>query len=308
MRKKRKTILDIKEKIKKIVKKRVKINEPMSKHTTFHIGGQVDCLIKVINIKEIKSFISLFREAGICLRVIGEGSNILVLDKGISGVILKLDGEFNKIQIKNRELITGAGVRLAFLVKKCLDNKLTGLEFLAGIPGTVGGAIMMNAGIGKEGIGNLIEEIEVIQKDGSINLLRKEDLIFSYRKSNIPKDNIIIKARLLLKKVSKNDILTKIKSRLQKRLSTQPWNTFNAGCIFKNPHHDNQLAAGDLIEQVGLKGIKRGEAQVSRKHANFIVNLKNAQAKDVLYLINKIRKKVKEKFGIELEREIEIWG
>ncbi len=299
--------MDIEEKIKKIVRNRVKINEPMSKHTTFRVGGKVDYLIKVINVEEMKELISLFIETGVCFRVIGGGSNVLVLDKGISGVVLKLDGKFKKVQVFDEKVITGAGVKLPSLLKKCIDDNLSGLEFLTGIPGTVGGALVINAGTQKEGIGALVEELEVIDKNGTIKVLPKRDLVFSYRKSNIPEDDVILRAKLLLKRADKNDILIGIKSRLQKRTESQPLKTFNAGCIFKNPSK-NQLTAGELIEKAVLKGIKKGEAQVSTKHANFIVNLGNARADDVLYLIEKVRKKVKEKFGIDLELEIKVWG
>ncbi|MCK5533834.1 UDP-N-acetylmuramate dehydrogenase [bacterium] len=305
--KKKKLDLDIEREIKKIAGKRVRFNELIKNYTTFCVGGPVDYLVKVNSVEELKILICLLNKNNIDYRVIGAGSNLLVKDKGISGALLKLEGEFNRIQVVDEKLIVGAGVRIPVLIKKCVDCCLQGVEFLAGIPGTVGGALMMNAGIQKQEIGNLVEELEVFNENGNISLLRKPDLVFGYRNNNILKNNIILKAKLLLKKGNKNDILSIIKSNLQRRAQTQPVNSHSAGCIFRNPLNKSQLTAGELIERAGLKGERKGKAQISTKHANFIVNLKGAQAKDILFLIKKIKKKIDEIFGIRLQLEIEIW-
>lgn len=303
---KKKSIIE--KEIKKIVGKRVKINEPVKKYTTFRVGGPVDYLIKVTGVEELRAIVCLLNRNNIGCKVIGMGSNILVKDKGISGALLKLEGTFDRIQVIREKVIVGAGVSLPVLIKKCVDYELQGTEFLSGIPGTVGGAILMNAGTGKQAIGDLIEEVEIFQKNGKIKLLHKEKLTFDYRKNNFLKKDVILKTKLSLKKGNKNDILSMIKSNLQKRVQTQPLSFSNAGCIFKNPRNKNRLTAGELIDRVGLKGIKKGKAQISVKHANFIVNLKGAQARDILFLINKIKKKVNEMFGIKLQMEIKIWG
>ncbi len=307
MVRKQKKKSDIEKEIKKIVEKRVKVNEPVKKHTTFRIGGPVDYLIKVTGVEELRAIVCLLNRNDISYKIIGMGSNILVKDKGISGALLKLEGTFDLIQVIGEKVIVGAGVSLPVLIKKCVDCELQGTEFLSGIPGTVGGAIVMNAGTGKQAIGDLIEEVEVFQENGKINLLHKEKLTFAYRKNNFLKKDVIVKTKLSLKKGNKNDILSIIKSNLQKRVQTQPLNFYNAGCIFKNPRKKNLLTAGELVDRAGLKGIKKGKAQISAKHANFIVNLKGAKARDILFLINKIKKKVNKMFGIKLRMEIKIW-
>ncbi|MCK4532565.1 UDP-N-acetylmuramate dehydrogenase [bacterium] len=307
MARKQKKNSDIEKEIKKIVGKRVKVNELVKKHTTFRVGGPVDYLIKVTGVEELRGIVCLLDRNNIGCKIIGMGSNILVKDKGLSGALLKLEGTFDRIQVIGEKVIVGAGVPLPVLIKKCVDYGLQGTEFLSGIPGTVGGAIVMNAGTGKQAIGDLIEEVEIFQQNGKINLLHKKELTFGYRKNNFLKKDIILKTKLSLKKGNKNDILSMIKNNLQKRVQTQPLNFSNAGCIFKNPGKKNRLTAGGLIERAGLKGIKKGKAQISTKHANFIVNLKGAQARDILFLINKIKREVNKMFGIKLRMEIEVW-
>ncbi len=307
MAKKQKKKSDIEKEIKKIVGKRVKVNELVKKHTTFRVGGPVDYLIKVNGVEELRAIVCLLNRNNIGCKIIGMGSNILVKDKGISGALLKLKGTFDRIQVIGEKVIVGAGVPLPVLIKKCVDYGLQGTEFLSGIPGTVGGAIVMNAGTGKQAIGDLIEEVEIFQQNGKINLLHKKELSFGYRKNNFLKKDIILKTKLSLKKGNKNDILSMVKSNLQKRVQSQPLIFFNAGCIFKNPQDKNRLTAGELIDRAGLRGVKKGKAQISTKHANFIVNLKGAQAGDILSLINKIKRKVNKMFGIKLRMEIEVW-
>ncbi|PKM92954.1 MAG: UDP-N-acetylenolpyruvoylglucosamine reductase [Elusimicrobia bacterium HGW-Elusimicrobia-4] len=293
--------------ISKIVSGKILQNEPMSKHTTFRIGGKCDFYVEVKTVDELKQLIKLCTKKKIPYQTIGFGSNILVKDRGVKGMVIKLTGDLSSLNFKlqKKSALAGGGCALQLFVKKCADNGLSGVESLVGIPGTVGGAVIMNAGTKEGYIGSLIKSVTVMNEKGEMKKIGKKSLKFSYRSSNIPPKNIIISAEFLLKKKSKNDIIKNLNNLMHHRVKTQPLGFYNAGCIFKNPAGDY---AARFIDEAGLKGASVGGAVVSKLHANFINNTGTATAEDVLKLIKKIQKKVKEKFNKNLELEIKVIG
>lgn len=293
--------------ISKIVSGKILQNEPMSRHTTFRIGGGCDFYVEVKTITELKQLTKLCLKKKIPYQIIGFGSNILVKDKGVKGMVIRLKGDLSSLNfnLQKKSAVAGGGSALQLFVKKCADNGLGGAESLVGIPGTVGGAVIMNAGIKEGYIGSLIKSVMVMNENGEIKKMGKKSLKFSYRNSNILPKNIIISAEFLLKKKSKSDIIKNLNKLMHHRFKTQPFGFYNAGCIFKNPTGDY---AASLIDRTGLKGASVGGAVVSKLHANFINNTGNATAEDVLKLIAKIQKKVKEKFLKTLELEIKMVG
>jgi len=280
----------------------LKTNEPLKNHTTYHIGGPADYFVEANNPKEILSIFILSKKERTPLLILGGGSNVLFADRGFQGIVVKLSGDFKNFSFTNEVLSAGGGVITQALVKASADKELSGLECLAGVPGTIGGAIIGNAGSKDEWIGSIVSSVEVINEQAKIERIPKENLEFFYRGSNL-KGSIILKADLNLKKSLKNDIFSKVEANILARQKTQPIGSWNAGSIFKNPEG---FSAGKLIEDAGLKGLQFGGAKISEKHANFILNFDNAKASDVLELIRIIRAKVKEKFNIDLELEIKI--
>ena len=296
--------MQIKEEIKKICPQ-VKFNEPLAKHTSFRIGGPAEYFVEVRNRSELVNLLRIAKKYNLDIFVIGAGTNLLVKDKGVKGSVVKLSGEFKKIDFSGEKVKIGGGVLLPQLIKLCAQNNLGGIEFLAGIPGTVGGALVTNAGNPEKGIGSLVNHVELMTYAGKTKIMDKKNLDFFYRGSNIPEDAFILSAKMSLKKTNKDIIKQRISKQLKKRWLTQPRKPYQAGSIFKNPPGDY---AGRLIEQANLKGLKYGNAYVSEKHANFIINQGKAKAKEVIYLIRKIKDTVKKKFGIKLELEIRIIG
>lgn len=293
---------------------KIKFNESLAGHTTFRIGGPAEFWVEPGDLKELVSVIKAAKKKNIPLFIIGAGSNILGLDTGIKGIVVSLNrGYFKKIEAKKNKILCGAGARLASLVGKARSSNLGGLEFLSGIPGTVGGALAMNAGISErikgiglrvKGIGDLAEEVRVMDYNGDIFTLKKKNLKFDYRSSNLSK-YIILNATLKLKKRKRAAIKKNIDEYLSRRMITQDTSYPSAGCVFKNPSLGE--SAGRLIDLCGLKGKSVGGASVSLKHANFIFNKGNAKSGDVMRLMSLIRRKVKDRFNVELEPEIKIW-
>jgi len=229
---------------------------------------------------------------------------VLFGDKGFDGIVAKLSGDFCDHRFHGETLYAGAGARLAFLVNDCAEKGLSGFEGLAGIPGTVGGALVSNAGTSLGWIEDSVKSVELLSAAGRVRHAAREKIKFFYRGSSL-EGKIVLGAVFHLKKAQKNDILNKISGLIARREETQPIGSWNAGSVFKNPPEDS---AGRLIEECGLKGLKFGGAQVSEKHANFIVNNGRALSSDVKSLIATIHQKVKEKFGVGLELEIKIAG
>lgn len=284
---------------------RVKLNEPLKNHTTLKIAGRAKFFIEPKDINDLKLLLSLLRRYKIPFRVIGAGSNILVSDKGVDAAVICLNSPyFNKLSLKNGYLEAGSGRRLNEVVLAAERLSLSGVEFLAGIPGTIGGALVMNAGIPQANIADRVKDITMMDYYGNIKTLNKKDIKFSYRGSNLSK-YIILSARLKLVKKNKGRIKDEINKYLNYRHITQDLSLPSCGCIFKNPKGED--SAGRLIDLCGLKGKRIGDAFVSLRHANFILNLGNAKAGDIFKLINLIKKKVKKRFNVTLEPEIKIW-
>ena len=277
-------------------------NEPLSKHSSFKIGGPADFFI---NIPDNQALLAFLNE-NLNFFVLGGGTNVLFSDKGYKGIVVKLAGEFEKFYIEGSFVACGGGAHMASVIRAAAENGLSGFECCAGIPGTIGGAVFGNAGSADYWISDIIESAEIYSKAENgkwkAEILKKDDIGFQYRSSGL-ENCVIAKVNFSLKKEAENDILKTISENIEKRKKSQPLNAANAGCIFKNPAG---LSAGKLIDDAGLKGKKKGGAEISGIHANFIVNNGNAKASDVLDLIYAARKTVKEKFNIDLELEIKI--
>jgi UDP-N-acetylmuramate dehydrogenase len=286
------------------IKGKVRLKELLHRHTTFKIGGPARFFIEPEDSADLKLLLASVKKYKIPILVIGRGSNILVNDKGVKGIVLQLNSKFfRKISIKHSSLEAGSGVTLRQLIQAAQERSLAGVEFLAGIPGTVGGALAMNAGTADRNIGDLVQKVTVMDYNGNIKILSKKDMRFEYRKSNLRKF-IILSACIKLAKKNKKEIKDTINKYLNYRRNTQDTYLPNAGCIFKNPPGES---AGRLIDLCALKGKRIGGASVSLRHANFILNRGHASSRDILKLMELIKKRVKQEFNVNLEPEIKIW-
>ena len=273
-------------------------NEPLKKYNTYKIGGKAKYLIKPYNISSLKKLLEYLNNKKIKYLLIGKGSNIILPDEDYDGVVILLD-KLNRIEIKDNLAIVEAGAILNNFINECINNSLGGLENLYGIPGTVGGAIVGNAGCNKSEISDNLIEITYLKNDNIITKSKK-DCLFEYRNSEFKnkKDIIILSAKFLLEYKDKECMKKTIKNNLIKRKESQPLEYPNAGSVFKNPTNNS---AGKLIDNAGLKNYNIGGAFVSDKHANFIINKNNATSKDILSLIKYIEKEISEKENINLE-------
>lgn len=278
--------------------------EPMSKHTTLAIGGPVDWYVELFNLDQLRALVQVAQRESHPLFFLGAGSNLLVDDSGIRGVVAHLRGEFEQLSFNGNLVRVGAGMFLPTLVRQCAEKGLGGMEPLVGVPGTVGGALVMNAGTRDLEMGSVVESVEILESAGTVKILSKEQIKFQYRSSSL-NGSILCFATLKLMAGNKDDIMRNVQNFLSYRLKAQPIGTLNVGSVFKNPP---QHFAAELIEKAGLKGFKIGNAQVSPKHANFITNCGGATAQNIKDLIYKIQVVVKEKFSVELELEVKIVG
>lgn len=296
-------------KIEEIIKnsnlKEVLYNEEMSKHTSFKIGGKAECYIKINSKEELQEVLKISNENKISLTIIGNGTNILVTDNGIKGIVAKIN--IKNIQINsNAKIKVSAGNTLAEIAQILKQNELTGFEELSGIPGTIGGAIRMNAGAHGKEIKDVLISATVIDYAGNIKTLKNKEMQFEYRNSIFSKEKyIIIEAELQLEKGKKEEIGAKMQEYAAWRKEKQPLEYPNAGSTFKR---GEDFITAALIDQCGLKGYTIGGAQISTKHAGFIINIGNAKANDVLELVETAKKQVLEKFGKEIKLEIEVIG
>jgi UDP-N-acetylmuramate dehydrogenase len=279
-------------------------NVPLKKHTSFKIGGLAEFFCVPKSVDEIKKALDFAERNKLRVAVIGAGTNLLIRDEEFEGLVIKLARGLNWIKIENNRVLVGAGVPLLRLIKVLSQKGFGGLEFLTGIPGSVGGAVVMNAGAWGKEIGKRVEQVRVLDEERKERILNKRNLGFVYRKSRIQSTGwIVTEVTFRLQKKNKKAIKNKIEEYLIKRKISQPLGTPNSGSVFKNPIGD---FAGRIIEAAGCKGLRVGDAQVSRKHANFIVNLGEAKANDVIKLMTRVQKAVKDKFKIMLEPEIKI--
>ncbi len=290
----------------KLITEPPKFNEPMKHHTTLRVGGPADALVTVHTLEELQKVVRFARERDIPILVLGEGSNLIVRDGGIRGIVLRLSGQLAQFNFDTQEVKVGGGTYLPHLLVKSAQRGLSGLECCTGVPGTVGGALISNAGSAEEFIGEKVKRVTVLTYEGNLRFVERDELMFSYRQSNLKKLGLVVVSVVLeLRPDDPKAIMERIHRRWRYRWETQPVNMPCAGCIFKNPPGDR---AGRLLDAAGLKGVRIGDAQVSTVHANFIVNLGNAKAKDVLELAKLMRKTVQEKFGVSLEYEVQIVG
>ena len=293
--------------IKSLVKGRALFDEPMSRHTSFRIGGPAGCWVEPEDLEDLKGILKFVEDNGFPWKVLGQGTNILIGDEGFPGIIVTLGGDyFRELEYRGGKVIAGAGTLLSRLVSETVQRCLRGMEFAVGIPGTVGGAVAVNAGTRGGALAEVVNEIEVLNSEGKISTLEKEEIGFRYRGSGLSADRVILKAELELQRGNKTEIENLMNGFKERRNKTQPVSEFSAGCIFKNPPGD--FSAGELIDKLHLKGTRVGDAQISCLHANFIVNRGEAKARDVISLMEKVRNVVREKMNIEMEPEIEIMG
>lgn len=285
---------------------RILLNAPMSEQTTFKIGGPADCLIFPACVEEVKKIMLLVKKYDVPCTMIGNGSNILVLDKGIRGIVLKFGKEMAYLRRDKDKIYAGSGTLLGDAAKFAAQNRLTGLEFAVGIPGSVGGAVYMNAGAYGGEIKNAVSAVTAIDKNGSLNRYTAAELELSYRHSIFQdNDNVVCEIEFALKPGKKEEIFACISELTAKRESKQPLEMPSAGSTFKRPPG---YYAGTLIDQTGLKGFSVGGAQISLKHAGFVVNTGKATAADVLQLIKEVQKRVYEKHGVKLYPEVRLIG
>ena len=287
-------------------KDNVRINEPMKNHTTFKIGGPAQYYVTPESVTQIQEVVSLCRDMNIPLHVIGNGSNILVGDDGVDGVVLALFNTFSDYEIKDNVITAQAGMSLIKLAVIALREGLTGLEFASGIPGSVGGAVYMNAGAYDGQMKDVVTSVTVLDEAGNIRILGRDELDMGYRTSAVAKHNMIVLQVIIeLKTGDKEQIKDRMNQLSELRKQKQPLEYPSAGSTFKRPEG---YFAGKLTADAGLKGYSIGGAAVSEKHAGFVVNMGGATAKDVVELTDYIKKRIIEQFGVTLELEIKKIG
>ncbi len=276
--------------------------EPMAKHTTFRLGGPADCMVAVQNIEQLAKILSYIVKAGLPYFLLGNGSNLLVGDKGYRGIVLRLAGEFTKISVEENCILAGAGALLSKTAQAAKEHSLAGLEFASGIPGTVGGAIVMNAGAYGGEMKQVVRLVRVMTQTGEILELDNETMEFAYRKSVVKnRPYIVLDTRLELAKGEAALIAGKMEELAAERRKKQPLEYASAGSTFQRPEG---YFAGKLIMDAGLRGCCIGGAQVAEKHCGFIINKGNASAADVAELITEVAERVKERFGVTLVPEV----
>jgi len=286
---------------------KIKFNEPMSKHTTIKIGGEADAMVIPSTVDDIVSTLTFAKRNNIPVTIIGNGSKLLVRDKGIRGIVIKIGSKFNKFKVDDDIITVGAGMSMPRLARLTMKEGLSGFEFACGIPGVIGGGVRMNAGAYGSEISDILIRTTYIDDDMNIKVLEHDAHNFSYRYSYF-KDHpsyIIVCAEFKMKKKNVEEIKETINKNTSARKEKQPLEYPNAGSTFKRPEG---FFVGTMIEELGLKGYRIGDAEVSTKHAGFIVNRGKATASDVISLIEYIKEKVLEKYGVKLENEIEIIG
>ena len=282
------------------------LDEPMSRHTSFRIGGPADIMALPSTEAELISLLQRAAEHQIPVTLVGNGSNLLVRDKGIRGLVIKLGNMLNQIQVEGRTMTFGSGVSLALASKRAAENNFTGMEFAVGIPGSIGGAVYMNAGAYDGDMSKVVTSVRTVDATGQVRLLPAEEMDFGYRHTALQGSGLIVTAvTVTLEQGDSSAIQAKMEDFSQRRSSKQPLELPSAGSMFKRPPG---YFAGTLIEQTGLKGYTVGGAQVSKKHAGFVVNIGGATAQDVLQLIQDVQEKVQAAHGVLLQPEVLVIG
>ena len=276
--------------------------EPMSRHTTFRIGGEAACFIRISSEEQLRKLIPYFENVGIEYFVLGRGSNLLVGDKGYPGVILQISDACQQIEAEGNRLQVQAGAAISKVALFAMERGLEGLEFAAGIPGTVGGGVVMNAGAYGGEMKQVVESVRVLSSEGEILTLDNDTMEFGYRTSIIRNRNFtVLSVTFRLREGNREEIRARIEDFQKRRMEKQPLNYPSAGSTFKRPEG---YFAGKLIMDAGLRGFQIGDARVSDKHCGFVVNVGKATARDVTDVIEEVQEKVRERFGVSLEREV----
>ncbi|MCR4589340.1 MAG: UDP-N-acetylmuramate dehydrogenase [Lachnospiraceae bacterium] len=285
---------------------RILINEPMNVHTTFRTGGAADLFLLPENKDELSRLIKLLKEGGKDYLIIGNGSNLLVSDRGFRGAVIQITDRFSKIKVNDTELYAGAGTLLSRIADTAMKNSLTGFEFASGIPGTAGGAMVMNAGAYGGEMKDVVKEVEVLDKEGEFITLSNSDMDFSYRRSAVrEKGYTVISVTFTLQKGDRESISRTMEELSAKRREKQPLEFPSAGSTFKRPEGN---FAGKLIMEAGLRGFTIGGASVSEKHCGFVVNKGGATSDDIYKVINEVQQRVQASSGIRLEPEVLMIG
>lgn len=284
----------------------IRIDEMMKNHTSFKIGGPADIMILPKDEDEILRAIKACRDNNIDFFIMGNGSNLLIKDGGIRGVVIKINDNFNDIKISGDKVYAKAGALLTALSRRAAENSLTGVEFANGIPGTIGGAVTMNAGAYGGEIKDIVTKVRVIDKSNNIIEYKNDDMNFGYRTSKVIEDDLVVLGmEIQLKDGNYNKIKEKMQELTKKRTSKQPLELPSGGSTFKRP---KGYYAGKLIDDSNLRGFQYGGAKVSEKHCGFVVNIGGATCEDVLGIVKTVQKTVMDKFGVELETEIKVIG
>lgn len=278
-------------------------DEALSKHTTFRIGGPAKYIFMPKNIEEIKQVIEYCKNNKEKYIVLGNGSNVLVSDEGFDGIVIQIYNSFNNIEVTETKIYAQAGALLSKIAAAARDNSLSGMEFAAGIPGTLGGAIVMNAGAYGGEMKDIVSFVDVLEPDGEVKRYSCEEMEFAYRHSIVDKDRIVLGAELALEMGDKVAIVDRMNELKEARTSKQPLEYPSAGSTFKRPEG---YFAGKLIDDCGLRGYRVGGAMVSEKHCGFVINYDNATFKDVVELMKNVSDMVNDKFGVRLEPEVKI--
>lgn len=282
----------------------VKRDEPLAPHTWFHLGGPAEFFAEPKSVEDLQALARRSREEGTAIRLLGGGSNLLVRDEGVSGLVVRLAAPaFTEIAVGKKTVTAGGGAKLGHAISTSVREGLAGLETLVGIPGTIGGALHGNAGSRGGDIGQWTSQATVMTHAGEILTRQREELVFAYRESSLD-ELVILEAKFELDEEDPEELTKRMQKQWIIQKAGQPLGHQSAGCIFKNP---SGMSAGMLIEQAGLKNTRVGAAEVSERHANFIIANEGASSQDVLKLIDLVRENVLERSGIELETEIEIW-
>lgn len=299
------TLSSTERRLRSALKGEVRSREPLAKHTTYRIGGPADLFVTCDTVADLTEAVRICEEDGVDRTVIGKGSNLLVADSGYRGAILVLGEEFKAHRVHGRDIETGAACALAYVVRDAYSSGLGGMEFAVGIPGTVGGAIAMNAGTGETWMQSVVSSVTVHLPGVGLERLRRDEVDWRYRSAGLPSGAIVVETVLRLKDADRETIRRAMDESLERRKRSQPMGVPCAGSVFRNPPGES---AGRLIESAGLKGTRLGGARVSQVHANFIVNEGDATAADVLGLVRKIQMTIRDTNGIELTPEIRLLG
>jgi UDP-N-acetylmuramate dehydrogenase len=287
----------------------VKTAEPLARYTSMKIGGPADYFIEVENHNALAGVLALLDRQRISFCLLGNGSNVLVSDRGVRGAVIRLAGIFKRVEWREDEtgvsVEVGAAYPVTQLVREAARRGYAGLEFAEGIPGTMGGALVMNAGAYGSEFEKIVDQVEGVTQEGGVTCFARTQINFTYRDANLPPGLVVTRVRLRLSKQEASQVSSKLRELVTRRKSSQPSGYPNSGSMFRNPPGD---FAGRLIEAAGLKGKRIGQAQISERHANFIVNLGAAKAEDVRQLMDLARAEVKQRFGVELTAEVKYLG